>query len=184
VVCSRVRIVEITGWLAALAAALALVWAVGTPHAGAGGWAMTTVDEMPATLEPGEPVDVELTVLQHGRTPADGESVAVVVGPVDGKLLRFAAVPTGEPGRYRAQVVIDAGGSWPWYVEQGLFGLQDLGRLDVGGSGTAGSDGNTSDPLTAPPVLRVALTAAAGLAVLMALATWRRSRDRQAPAPA
>jgi hypothetical protein len=145
---------------------------------------MTTVDDMPAALEPGEPVDMELTVLQHGRTPADGLDVAVVVGPVDGQMLRFPAAPTGEPGHYRAQVVVDTGGSWPWRVEQGIFGPQDLGHLDVGDAGATASGGSGDDSLVAPAAARVALTAAAGLAVLMAIVAWWRSRDRQAPAAA
>jgi hypothetical protein len=184
VVRSRVRIVQVSGWLAALAAALALVWAVGAAGAGAGGWAMTSVEDMPAALEPGEPVDVELTVLQHGQTPVSGESVTVVVGPVDGRMLRFPATPTGQPGHYRAQILVDSGGSWPWYVEQGIFGPQDLGRLDVGDVGGGSGSDPGSGSLTAPLPARVALTAAAGLAVLVAVAMWRRSRDRQAPAPA
>jgi hypothetical protein len=184
VVHSRVRIVQVTGWLAVLAAALALVWIAGSPGAGAGGWAMTTVDEVPATLEAGQPVDVELTVLQHGRTPVVGESVTVVVGPVDGQMLRFPAEPTGEPGHYRAQVVVDAGGSWPWHVVQGGFGAQELGHLDVGGADAAGTSASGGDSLVTPAGARVALTAAAGLAVLMTAVVWWRTRDRQAPAPA
>jgi hypothetical protein len=125
---------------------------------------------------------VELTVLQHGQTPVTSESVSVVVGPVDGEMLRFPAVPTGEPGRYRAQILVDRAGTWPWLVEQGMFGPQDLGRLDVGDAGAA-SGTSTDDALATPAAARVALTAAAALAVLMAFAGWRRSRDRRAPAP-
>ncbi|MDO9174350.1 MAG: hypothetical protein Q7V62_06055, partial [Actinomycetota bacterium] len=63
--------------------------------AGAGGWAVTTLDAMP-TPRPGEPVDVGFTIRQHGVTPIDiADGVAIEVVAADGTVQRFPAERQG-----------------------------------------------------------------------------------------
>src|SRR5687768_6607392 len=86
--------------LGAIGAALAL-----PAGANAGGWATVGLDSMPEALRATEPWPVELTILQHGRTPLEGVKPRVIVTGWGGKLRQaFPARPTGRPGVYRAVV--------------------------------------------------------------------------------
>ena len=51
--------------------------AVAAP-AGAGGWAVTTLDPLAAAPVAGQPFDVGFTILQHGRTPVTMPEAAIV----------------------------------------------------------------------------------------------------------
>ena len=57
-------------WIAALVAAAGLL---GLPAvATAGGWATVSLSSTPDDLGPGDAWNVQITILQHGRTPLDG----------------------------------------------------------------------------------------------------------------
>jgi hypothetical protein len=114
--------------LLVLAAASALVLA-GT--AVAGGWATVQLSSTPRGLSAGEPWVVDITVLQHGRTPLDGlkptltirKSVPRITNAVaKGRptIRSFAARPTGRPGVYRARVVFPSAGTWRYEVYDGF----------------------------------------------------------------
>jgi hypothetical protein len=101
----------------------------------AGAWATTVVDEAPAQFHEGETHEVVYTVLQHGVTPVE-EATAIVFRPAKGTEsslteIVFAGSPTGEPGQYRAHVVVPASGVWLWEVRQGGFGIFELGSTTV-----------------------------------------------------
>jgi hypothetical protein len=111
-----------------LAAASALALA-GT--AAAGGWATVQLSSTPRGLSAGEPWVVDITVLQHGRTPLDGlkptltirKSVPRTTSAVaKGRptIRTFAARPTGRPGVYRARVVFPSAGTWRYEVYDGF----------------------------------------------------------------
>ena len=88
--------------LAALAVSLLLPSA-----AAAGGFATVGLDSPP---DGSGTWRVELTILQHGRTPLDGLDPKVIVER--GSVRReFAAEPAGQPGVYRAEVVFPAPGT-------------------------------------------------------------------------
>jgi len=80
--------------------------------ASAGGWAVAPLDPLPSA-QPGEPLTVGFTLLQHGRSPldvADFPGATVGLGVLaDGERRFVEAAPTGEPGRYTATVDIPAG---------------------------------------------------------------------------
>ena len=99
--------------------------------ASAGGWAVTTLDEVP-TPTANQTVDVGFTIRQHGVTPVnpDGE-VGIVLRADNGSELFFPAEPTGPAGHYVAEVNFPEAGSWTWAVRQGWFAEQILGPIEV-----------------------------------------------------
>ena len=106
--------------------------AVAAP-AGAGGWAVTTLDPLAAAPVAGEPFEVGFTIRQHGRTPVSMPDAAIIVTDATGADTRFAAVPQGAVGHHVATVEVPADGSYRWAVDQ-VLGVQELGTLQVGGS--------------------------------------------------
>jgi hypothetical protein len=142
--------------------------------AAAGGFATVGLDSLPD----GDPNwNVELTVLQHGRTPLDGVQPRVIL--TRGSERRtFAAKPTGRPGVYRAAVVFPGAGTWHYAVDDGFTMTHTFPPVVVG---TAKRD---SQPVAAAastrggPDIALALAAAvgAGLAAGLAGAAMRRTR--------
>jgi YtkA-like len=117
--------------LAVIAAGLAAPSA-----ATAGGWATVGFDPPPEDLAPGEPWQVEMTVLQHGRTPLDGVKPYVIVEPkAGGEQETFPARPTGEPGVYRASVVFESAGEWSLVVDDGFAAQHTFPAVRVGDGG-------------------------------------------------
>jgi mono/diheme cytochrome c family protein len=98
--------------------ALVLVPALG---ALAGGWAVTTVEELPDYVVAGKPVSLTYTVRQHGRTPLDG-----LRGTVDatfGNSTTHAVAMKGkEPGQYVAMLTLPRPGDWTITVHSGFGG--------------------------------------------------------------
>lgn len=158
--------------LAGLLVAIGLVVGFGTA-ASAGGWAVTTLDEVPAPTS-GEAVTVGFTILQHGATPVDlDDGVGVEITGADGTVLVFPAV-NDRTGHYVASVVFPAAGEYRWAVQQGWFGEQELGSLTVDGpSITTTGYRFPSAVRYGLPVLAAAL---AGLAIVDVLAGVRRRR--------
>jgi YtkA-like protein len=117
--------------LAAIAAALAVPTA-----ATAGGWATVGFDPPPEGLQPGEPWEVDLTVLQHGRTPLEGVQPRVIVAEEAGDGQRaIAARPTGKPGVYRATVVFESAGTWTIAVDDDFAATHRFPAVEIGSGG-------------------------------------------------
>jgi YtkA-like len=117
--------------LAVIAAALAAPSA-----ATAGGWATVGFDPPPEDLAPGEPWQVEMTILQHGITPLEGVHPRVIVGEVGGGPQRsFPARATGEPGVYRATVVFGSAGTWRYVVDDGFTARHRYPPVKIGKGG-------------------------------------------------
>ena len=88
---------------------------VAAPAAHAGGFATVGLSSTPT----GTDWPVEITVLQHGRTPLDNVTPRVVI--TQGATTRtFAGEPTGKPGVYAARVVFPGGGRWEYSVRDGF----------------------------------------------------------------
>jgi len=109
-------------WLLAAASALVLA---GT--AAAGGWATVKLSSLPKGLSAGQPWVVNITVLQHGRTPVDGLKPTVTIRKVarttsttsrmvGSETRTFAARQTDGTGVYRARVVFPTAGTWRFEV--------------------------------------------------------------------
>jgi len=138
--------------------------------ASAGGWATVGLSSLPDGTAAGKPWVVDLTVLQHGRTPLAGVEPAVILrGPQGGQ--RFAARPTDRPGVYRARVVFPARGTYRYTVDDGFSRTHALGSVRIGapaGAAAAPQDGGV-------PWATLALAALAAVgAGLAARATARR----------
>ncbi len=103
--------------LLAVPVAIALVAA---PAAHAGGWATVGLSSTPDGVAPGTPWNVDITVLQHGRTPLTGVQPVVRISSGDQRR-EFKAVPTGKPGVYRAAVVFPSKGRWSYEVDDGFI---------------------------------------------------------------
>jgi len=82
-----------------LAAAVALT--AGVPAA-FGGWAVITLDEMPAALEAGRPVRLGFMIRQHGREPLRQLRPEVTVATAGARPVTVTAVAEGRPGHYVA----------------------------------------------------------------------------------
>lgn len=115
--------------------ALVLSLALGAP-ALAGGWAVTTLDQLPPDLKATETYAIGYTIRQHGVTPVtpdrlEGTTQIQVTSPDGAKTLRYQGVPDGAPGHYVAKVIFPYDGKWTWRVTQGWFAPQELGSIDV-----------------------------------------------------
>jgi hypothetical protein len=98
----------------------------------AGGWALTVVNDAPQQFEAGAEHQITYTILQHGRSGASVEDTSLdFFHPRFKGLFSFPGEPTGNPGEYVAAVTLPTAGSWSWEVNQGWFGVQELGSIDV-----------------------------------------------------
>jgi hypothetical protein len=145
----------------------------------AGGWASAQLSSTPQGVGPGEPWTVDITILQHGRTPMTDVDPAVVVALPDGGERRFGGKPVdGEPGVYRASVVFPEAGRYAYKVDDGFTNAvpHDFPPVQIGAAADAGGG--------FPWWL-----AAAGAVMLLGLALARRRSSssagrRSAPAAA
>ena len=99
----------------ALAAAL-----VAAPSAFAGGWATVGLDSTPAGVQPGDPWNVNITVLQHGKTPLEGVQPTLTIRSGDATKT-FDATPTKQPGVYAVSVTFPSAGAWTYEVNDGFI---------------------------------------------------------------
>jgi hypothetical protein len=170
---------------AAALAALLMAPATGL----AGGWATVGLSSLPDGTGPGEGWVVELTVLQHGRTPLEGVQPRVLIRAPDGGAERaFAAKPTAHAGVYRARVVFPSAGRWTYAVDDDFSQVHELGEVRIGGGGeqaTAAAPSKRAAPpdpdggLTVAGALGIALGAGL-IAALLTAALRRRGAARPA----
>jgi YtkA-like len=138
---------------------------VAVPAAGAGGFATVGLSSMPP--EDGSAWDVRLTILQHGRTPLDGLSPAIMIQKGDDASLTFAATPTGEPGIYEATVEFPSDGTWTYAINDGFTQTHTYKPVTVVGVGSG--DGSF-------PWIGTTVAIAAGLALAAVLVLFARRR--------
>jgi hypothetical protein len=179
----------------ALAAVASLMLAV---PALAGGWAVTTLDRLPAEFRAGETYRIGYTILQHGQTPFASRSTAIKIRSSKGGEVRtFAAAPEGAKGHFVAEVRFPAAGEWTWEVNHDL-GTQNLGSVTVLPPAAGDSAGAAQAAQAVTPAktvagglelaaLRVALPLltilAAGLFAVQAIWFVRRVRAAKAADP-
>ena len=101
-----------------LAAMTALLLLPAAAHAG--GWASAGVLNPPQGVAAGETWKAEIEILQHGRTPLEGVTPAVIVGGD-----RFEAVPiAGRPGHYAANVKFRRSGRVEYRIDDGFTNVE------------------------------------------------------------
>ena len=140
----------------------------------AGGWATVSLSSTPDDLGAGAPWDVEMTILQHGRTPLDGvEPSITLTNGATGKTEYVAAKPTGRPGVYEARAVFPEAGRWTYTVDDGFSRIHDYPAVTIGGAASAATAAGDGFPWIALLAALLAGLAAAALTVAL-----RRRRDR------
>jgi hypothetical protein len=159
----------------------------------AGGWATVGLSSLPDATQARQPWLVDLTVLQHGRTPLEGVQPRVLIRDPRGEEKAFPAKPTGRAGVYRARVEFPSAGRWTYAVDDDFSQVHELGRVQIGsGEGPAAGAPPTSIAATPPtsaapsdPGGGVALSGALGitlgagfLAALFTTALRRRGGAR------
>jgi hypothetical protein len=166
-----------------LFAVTALAVALAAPATSlAGGWATVGLSSLPDGAQPGETWVVDLTVLQHGRTPLEGIHPSVLIRDTrDGAEHAFTARPTGEPGIYRARVAFPSAGRFTYLVDDDFSQVHELGTVRVGAGGQAATvvAATGTDGIALAGALGIALGAGL-LAALLTAALRRRHESRPA----
>jgi hypothetical protein len=153
---------------------------VAAPAAYGGGFVTVGLDSSPAGLPPGQPWQVDIAVMAHGRTPVVGQPATVRIRSESGTVKEF---PTREvePGVYRASVTFPATGVWHYEVVDGYIQqVHTYPPVKVTGDPVAA----TSAPAEPDGGIATGWLWAAGAALLLALAVLAFDRRRRHPAGA
>jgi hypothetical protein len=133
----------------------------------AGGWATVGLSSLPDGAQPGEPWVVDLTVLQHGRTPLEGVEPRVLIHAARGGTEKaFVAEATGKAGIYRAHVVFPSAGRWTYAVDDDFSQVHQLGSVRIGaGAERAAAAAGPAPARPSDPGDGVTLLGALGIAI-------------------
>lgn len=149
---------------------------VAAPSALAGGWATAGVSSLPDGTKPGEPWNTQITLMQHGRTPLEGVSPAIVVTGTAGGETRFDAKPTDTPGVYDVAVIFPKSGTYSYTVDDGFGNAfpHKFAPVTISADGAAATTAaKTSAPAAPAPAddgLPLAFWLLAGLALVLGAA--------------
>lgn len=142
----------------------------------AGGWAVITLDELPAQVAPGQALTLGFTVRQHGQTLRDDLQPLLHFARADtAESFTVTAKREGASGHYTANFAFPSAGQWNWRVDIEQFGMmtQDMPPLSVSAVAAAAPVGSsTINALLAAAGLLGFICAGVGLAV------WLRMRAR------
>jgi hypothetical protein len=144
----------------------------------AGGFATAGLSSTPAGVDSGEKWDVDITILQHGRTPLSDLTPAVVIEIPGGGEKRFTGEPTDKPGVYRASVVFPEAGTYSYRVDDGFTNAVPHTfppvRIGEGPAPVPAASASGTDGLPWWPFM-----AAAGVVALLALSLSGLARARR-----
>ncbi|MGH2492410.1 MAG: hypothetical protein ACRDF9_12970 [Candidatus Limnocylindria bacterium] len=144
-----------------LAAVLALSLAAFASPVLAGGWAVTTFDDLPGEFVSGKEYLLGYTIRQHGQTPINVDKTEILAVANSGRTLSFPGKSEGAVGHYIATVFFPASGTYTWQVTQGGFAAQDLGTITILAAGASTSDKAAMDKAAADKALPADKAAAA-----------------------
>jgi hypothetical protein len=156
-------------------AALAIIGLLVLPACAlAGGWATVGLSSTPDGLRPGATWNVELEILQHGRTPMSNVRPTVTITKGDTSRT-FTTRSTGRPGIHRASVRFPGAGTWRYVIDDGFTARHSYPPVRIGDGGAAATLGRDGGGLA---LERLALATLGGLAVagLVLLLPRRRRR--------
>ena len=92
--------------------------------AAAGGWAVITIDELPAEITAGRAFSIGFTVRQHGQTLRSDLQPIVRFMRSDAKeSFEVTAQRQGDEGHYTAEIEFPGAGQWNWRVDIEQFGM-------------------------------------------------------------
>src|SRR5881396_3230909 len=126
--------------LTIIVAVLALSLGVFASPVVAGGWAVTTFDNLPDQFVFGHEYTLGYTIRQHGVTPINVDKTEILAVATTGRTLSFPGKSDGAVGHYIASVYFPAGGTYSWQVTQGQFAPQDLATISVLGAAGSATD--------------------------------------------
>jgi cytochrome c2 len=142
----------------------------------AGGWAVITLDALPAEIEAGKPFEIGFMVRQHGVTPASDLTPTIHARLGDGgKSLTFTADEKGAAGHYVAALTFPEKGEWQWSIEA-FGGNQPMPALTVAAASLTTE--KTVQAMTPRTWLQwgTVILGAAGILVGLAIAFRRKTR--------
>lgn len=111
------------------------VAAVAAPVASAGGWATVGLSSLPTGTPSGEEWSVNMTVLQHGRTPLEGIAPVLTITNDRGDSKQFTGRPTGKPGVYHANVIFPSAGTWRYEIWDDFSRTHTFKAVQIGAPG-------------------------------------------------
>jgi hypothetical protein len=163
-----------------IVAAVASLVVAGT--ASAGGWATAGVSPPPPDDPSGGSTwNTDITIKQHGVTPLDNISPAVILrNTATGEEQQFKGTPTGKPGTYSAEVVFPDSGRWAVQVYDGFT---EYGNATRHNFGVVALDGPAAPGAGEFPLGWTLAGVGAAIAAVVALVLFLRRRT-SAPAPA
>lgn len=95
---------------------LAAGW--GLPQARAGGWAVVTLESLPAEVVAARPFTVRFSVRQHGQhLMSDLSPTVTAVHSQTQARVTATAVESSTGGTYEAAITLPAAGQWRWSIE-------------------------------------------------------------------
>jgi hypothetical protein len=105
----------------------------------AGGWAVVTLDSLPAEPRAGQTLHLGFMVRQHGVTPIDspygaGEPMKpslVATNKGNRETLRATARKDGPVGHFVVDITFPAAGTWEWQIIPEPFAGTKLGQITV-----------------------------------------------------
>jgi hypothetical protein len=150
--------------------------------AAAGGWATVKMSAYPGDARPGEPWNLDLTVLQHGARPLAGVRPVFRIRNVrTGQERSFPAAPTATRGVYRASVVFPGPGQWDYEIDDGFGQTHTYAPVVIGEPAAPAARGAQGDG--GPAAIGIALGAFGVVAAALAVLVLAR-RQRRRPATA
>ncbi len=161
-----------------LVLAILFAFALAVP-AFAGGWAVITLDELPAGVIAGDPFTVGFTVLQHGKTPLTDLDPVIIARSGKEKVTVFAK-EHGKPGHYEVDITLPSAGEWEWTI-QAFTMEQKMPMLSVAAPAVAVASAPETkpQPVESAPVSPVVIAGAVALGIGLAglvFALRRKSR--------
>ena len=126
-----------------LSIVVALLFVLTSP-ALAGGWSVTTLDELPEAIVVDDPVTIGFVVRQHGVRIVEGLEPVITASHADSSEHLEVTAVEDTPGHYQAELVFPVEGMWNWSVS--AFGPeQPLPPLTVLAERVASTKADSAD---------------------------------------
>jgi len=164
-----------------LVALLGLLFVV--PSALAGGWAVVTLDQLPAEVRQGESLRLGFMVRQHGQTATNQVKPYLEARNTDtGEVFRVEGRQEGPVGHFVLEVSFPSAGSWEWAIVPVPFEGTPLPVLQVLPAVVQQAGPETAQVTMPQPDAGRSVLRWAGLALLLGAAgvgayTWRGRRS-------
>jgi hypothetical protein len=164
-----------------LVALLGLLFVV--PSALAGGWAVVTLDELPAEVRQGESLRLGFMVRQHGQTATNQVKPYLEAHNTGtGEVFRVEGRQEGPVGHFVVEVTFPTAGSWEWAIVPAPFEGTPLPVLQVLPAAVQQVGPETAQVRMPQPDAGRSVLRWAGLALLLGAAgvgayTWRGRRS-------